>query len=192
MENNPNQNYANILFKQIKKDIEKEYQRKIETRETSAKNINKVLDKNLTVGEKLADSVARIGGSWKFIIGFGIFLVLWMIVNSVVFISKAFDPYPFILLNLCLSCLAAIQAPIIMMSQNRQAKKDRLEAEEDFRTNIRSEVQIQAVITKLDLFIDLYLRNLTDTAEKQNGMILNDLEEIKALLNKSGEEKGKL
>lgn len=192
MENNPNQNYANILFKQIKKDIEKEYQRKIETRETSAKNINKVLDKNLTVGEKLADSVARIGGSWKFIIGFALFLILWMIINIFFLVSKAFDPYPFILLNLCLSCLAAIQAPIIMMSQNRQAKKDRLEAEEDFRTNIRSEVQIQAVITKLDLFIDLYLRNLTDSAEKQNGMILKDLEEIKALLNKSGEEKGKL
>ncbi|HEX2982681.1 MAG TPA: DUF1003 domain-containing protein [Ignavibacteriales bacterium] len=192
MENNPNQNYANILFKQIKKDIEKEYQRKIETRETSAKNINKVLDKNLTVGEKLADSVARIGGSWKFIIGFALFLILWMIINIFFLVSKAFDPYPFILLNLCLSCLAAIQAPIIMMSQNRQAKKDRLEAEEDFRTNIRSEVQIQAVITKLDLFIDLYLRNLTDSADKQNGMILKDLEEIKALLNRSGEEKGKL
>ncbi len=191
MENNFNQSYANILFKQIKKDIEKEYQRKIATRETSAININKALDKNLSIGEKLADNVARVGGSWKFIIGFAVFLVLWMVINSILLISGPFDPYPFILLNLCLSCLAAIQAPIIMMSQNRQAKKDRLEAEEDFKTNIRSEVQIQAIITKLDLFIDLYLRNTTEMAERQNRRIIEDLEELKILLKKKEGESSK-
>lgn len=177
-------NDVDFLLAQIKKDLENEFQRKMKRRETSARNINRILDKNVSMGERLADQVARIGGSWNFIMGFALFLILWMILNAYMLSNKGFDPYPFILLNLCLSCLAAIQAPIIMMSQNRQAKKDRLEAEEDFRTNTRSEVQIQAILAKLDLFMDLFIKVNYESKDAQIQDILQSLEEIKEKLEK--------
>jgi uncharacterized membrane protein len=101
-------------------------------------------------GEIIADRVAAIGGSWAFIIGFGIVLFSWMLINSGVIPHASFDPYPFIFLNLMLSMLAAIQAPIIMMSQNRQATKDRLAAHLDFETNLRAEIDIMRLHYKLD------------------------------------------
>ena len=103
-----------------------------------------------TIGQRLADSIARIGGSWGFIIAFGLFLAFWVTVNTVILLTRAFDPYPFIFLNLILSMIAAIQAPIIMMSQNRQAAKDRLEARLDYETNQRSEVEIANLHAKID------------------------------------------
>jgi uncharacterized membrane protein len=103
---------------------------------------------NLTIGQRLADDVARVGGSWTFIIGFAIFLAAWATWNGQA--GRAFDPYPFIFLNLLLSMLAAIQAPIIMMSQNRQAARDRLQAEQDFEINLKAELEIMALHAKLD------------------------------------------
>ena len=114
------------------------------------KNINEVLDEKMTIGEKVADLVARFGGSWTFIISFCGFLLLWMAVNTAYFFTTAPDPFPFIFLNLILSCIAALQAPVIMMSQNRQAIKDRLQADQDFQINIKAEFAIQQIHRKLD------------------------------------------
>lgn len=109
-----------------------------------------LFDERLTFGQKLADRVAAVGGSWGFIIGFGVFLGGWAILNTVVLAAHAFDPFPFIFLNLMLSMLAALQAPVIMMSQNRQTAKDRFEARLDYETNQRAEAQIETLHGKID------------------------------------------
>jgi uncharacterized membrane protein len=109
-----------------------------------------LFDERLTFGQRLADRVATVGGSWGFIIGFGVFLGAWAILNTVILAAHAFDPFPFIFLNLMLSMLAALQAPVIMMSQNRQAAKDRFEARLDYETNQRAETQIEALHDKID------------------------------------------
>jgi uncharacterized membrane protein len=116
----------------------------------ASRDLNAVFDERLTFGERLADRVAAVGGSWGFIIGFGVFLGAWAVLNTVVLAAHAFDPFPFIFLNLMLSMLAALQAPIIMMSQNRQAAKDRLEARLDYETNLRAEAQIEELHAKID------------------------------------------
>ena len=120
--------------------------------EPVAVNVNKAFDQQLSFGERLADGVARFGGSWTFIIFFGSFLTIWMIINSYVLVdtNEAFDPYPYILLNLVLSTLSAIQAPILMMSQNRQAAKDRLEAGHAFEVALKTELAIQQLHEKVD------------------------------------------
>jgi uncharacterized membrane protein len=117
----------------------------------TARDVNKVFEQRLTVGQRLADQVAEIGGSWSFIIGFGVFLAIWVVLNVAVLLDHAFDPYPFIFLNLLLSMLAALQAPIIMMSQNRQAAKDRLAAALDYEVNLKAELSIAQLHDKLDL-----------------------------------------
>ncbi|KEZ19927.1 putative membrane protein [Sphingobium yanoikuyae] len=122
-------------------------------RASQAPDLNRLFDDGQTYGERLADRVAAIGGSWRFIIGFSLFLVAWAILNTLVLARHAFDPFPFIFLNLMLSMLAALQAPIIMMSQNRQAAKDRLEARLDYETNLRSEAQIASLHDKIDLLL---------------------------------------
>ncbi|AGK95555.1 DUF1003 domain-containing protein [Clostridium pasteurianum] len=119
-----------------------------------SKNINNIHDDNLTIGQKVADKIASFGGSWPFIISFMTVLVVWIIVNAVLLSKKAFDPYPFILLNLALSCLAAIQAPIIMMSQNRESEKDRLTAANDYLINLKSEIIIEDLHKKIDILIE--------------------------------------
>ncbi|MEO8618438.1 MAG: DUF1003 domain-containing protein [Sphingomicrobium sp.] len=117
---------------------------------------------NATVGERLADRVAAVGGSWGFIIAFGIVLFGWMILNTGILrhFGLTFDPYPFIFLNLMLSTLAAIQAPVIMMSQNRQAVKDRLAAKLDYETNLRAELDILRLHEKLDQQVIARLESL--------------------------------
>jgi len=117
------------------------------------RDVNEAFDARLTFGEKLADRVAAIGGSWGFIIGFSLFMVVWAILNTVVLARHAFDPFPFIFLNLMLSMLAALQAPIIVMSQNRQPAKDRLEIRLDYETNLRSEAEIASLHDKIDLLL---------------------------------------
>jgi uncharacterized membrane protein len=115
-----------------------------------ARDVNVVFDRDSTLGEKLADRVAAIGGSWAFIVGFGLFLALWAGINVLVLAESAFDPYPFIFLNLLLSMLAALQAPVIMMSQNRQASKDRLAAALDYEVNVKAETAIAELHDKVD------------------------------------------
>jgi uncharacterized membrane protein len=119
----------------------------------SSRNPNEVIEKEATFGDRLADTVARFGGSWNFITLFGVVLVVYSAVN-VALQGRAWDPYPFILLNLFLSMLAAIQAPVIMMSQNRQDTKDRLRSELDFDVNRRAETEIQGLARKLNLLTD--------------------------------------
>jgi len=102
------------------------------------------------LGQKAADKIAKVGGSWKFIICFFLFLTIWIFINTVFLKNRAFDPYPFILLNLFLSCIAAIQAPIIMMSQNRTEEKDRLRARNDYEVNLKAELEIEELHEKLD------------------------------------------
>jgi uncharacterized membrane protein len=116
----------------------------------TARNLNQEFEERLTVGNRLADKVAAVGGSWRFIIGFGLFLVAWAVINALVLTEHAFDPYPFIFLNLLLSMLAAVQAPVIMMSQNRQAEKDRLAAALDYEVNVKAETAIAELHDKID------------------------------------------
>lgn len=123
--------------------------------EPIAINVNRQFEEQLTFGQRLADNVAKFGGSWTFIIIFSFFLTIWMVVNTVILarIDAEFDPYPYILLNLALSTLAAIQAPVVMMSQNRQAAKDRLEAGNAFEVALKTELAIQQLQDKVDRLV---------------------------------------
>ena len=114
-----------------------------------SRNVNQDHDRALKFGDRLADQVAGLGGSWTFLIAFGVFILAWVGLNAAM-LANAFDPYPYILLNLFMSMLASIQAPIIMMSQNRQAIKDRLAAAHDYEVNLKAEIEIMALHEKLD------------------------------------------
>jgi uncharacterized membrane protein len=131
-------------------DLEYEVLNSMQQHELISKNVENKLDQNWTFGEKLADKIASFGGSWTFLICFAIFLALWILINTVVMVKHPADPYPFILLNLMLSCLAAIQAPVIMMSQNRQEAKDRLRSQNDYQVNLKAELEIRHLHEKLD------------------------------------------
>lgn len=134
----------------------------------------------LTAGQKVSDKVAKFGGSWKFIILFGIILTIWIIFNVMAIGHYKFDPYPFILMNLILSCIAALQAPVIMMSQNRQEEKDRMRSENDYLINLKAEMQIRSLNQKIDLLLEEEIKTLFDTQEKQFSM----LKEINSKLDK--------
>ncbi len=131
----------------------KKVARHITERKHISKNTSLEQDDSKTFGQRAADAVAKFGGSWAFIILFGVVLVCWVILNSYILVhyDKAFDPYPYILLNLFLSMLASIQAPIILMSQNRQAEKDRQSAEHDYEVNLKAELEIMLLHEKVDL-----------------------------------------
>jgi uncharacterized membrane protein len=118
--------------------------------EIVSSNLEKQFEKKLTFGERLSDRIAEFGGSWKFLITFFSILVVWIAINGVLLMTHAFDPYPFILLNLILSCLAAVQAPVIMMSQNRAEARDRLRAENDYKINLKAELEIRHLHEKID------------------------------------------
>ena len=121
----------------------------------------------LNFGEKLSDNVASFGGSWKFIISFFIVLTIWIVFNVVAIGFYKFDPYPFILMNLILSCIAALQAPIIMMSQNRVEEKDRKRSENDYLINLKAEMQIRNLDQKIDVLLEEQIKTLFETQEKQ-------------------------
>lgn len=147
--------------------LEKEVIESLKDQETIAKDINTEYEQRITFGERLSDRLASFGGSWKFIISFLAVLLLWIALNSVVILSKAFDPYPFILLTLVLSCLAAIQAPIILMSQNRQDAKDRLRSDYDYRVNLKAELEVRYLHQKLDHFLKREWQTLLEIQEIQ-------------------------
>jgi uncharacterized membrane protein len=121
----------------------------------------------LSPGQIISDKVASFGGSWAFIISFFIVLIIWIVFNSIVLKNYIFDPYPFILMNLILSCIAALQAPIIMMSQNRQEEKDRKRSENDYLINLKSELEIRALHDKIDLLLEDQIKILFDSQAKQ-------------------------
>src|SRR2546421_4971045 len=130
--------------------LDNEVIQSLEQHEILSADISKQFEKKLTFGERLSDHIASFGGSWRFIILFGAVLFGWIILNAIFLLNRGFDPYPFILLNLILSCLAAIQAPIIMMSQNRSEARDRMRAENDYKVNLKAELEIRHLHEKID------------------------------------------
>jgi uncharacterized membrane protein len=130
--------------------LDQEVIESLEQHEILSSDIEKQFEKKLTFGERLSDRIAEFGGSWKFLITFGAVIVVWIGVNAVLLATRAFDPYPFILLNLILSCLAAVQAPVIMMSQNRAEGRDRLRSENDYKVNLKAELEIRHLHEKID------------------------------------------
>jgi uncharacterized membrane protein len=147
--------------------LEEQVMRSLKEHELLSKNINIEYDRQLTFGERLADKIAEFGGSWGFIMIFTSFFLLWIAINSVMLIWKPFDPFPFILLNLILSCLAAVQAPIIMMSQNRQEAKDRLRSEHDYSINLKAELEIRHLHEKMDHLLMNQWQRLLEIQEIQ-------------------------
>lgn len=174
-----------MRFEKVLKDdrgalsrLEKELLESLQKQEIITDNINEEFEERLTFGERIADDVAKFGGSWTFIIIFAVILVGWVIFNSMVIMDNPFDAYPYILLNLVLSCLAALQAPVIMMSQNRQAAKDRLDQENDYLTNLKSELEIRQINGRLDLFMKHHWQTMQEVIKRQK-KILTELEDLK-------------
>ena len=130
--------------------LDQEVIESLQQHEILSSDLSKQFERKLTFGERLSDRIAEFGGSWKFLISFGAVLLIWIAVNGIVLVTHAFDPYPFILLNLILSCLAAVQAPVIMMSQNRAEARDRLRAENDYKVNLKAELEIRHLHEKID------------------------------------------
>jgi len=151
--------------------VEQEVLNSLREHEVLVRNIEQQFEEAKTFGQRLADKVATFGGSWRFILIFGAILCAWVLVNSYVLLSRPFDPYPYILLNLLLSCLAAIQAPIIMMSQNRQEAKDRLRSQHDYQINLKAEIEIRHLHAKLDLLINHSWQRLLDIQRLQVDLI---------------------
>jgi uncharacterized membrane protein len=135
----------------------------------------------LTQGQKLSDRIAQFGGSWTFIIAFFTLLIIWILFNTLGPTTNKFDPYPFILMNLILSCIAALQAPIIMMSQNRQEEKDRKRSENDYMINLRAELEIRALHQKVDMLLQEQIKVLFEIQAKQ-------LAQLERIENKLSEE----
>ena len=132
----------------------------------------------LSFGQKVADKVATFGGSWTFIISFSVFIFIWILLNTIWLNNKGFDPYPFILLNLLLSCLAALQAPVIMMSQNRQEEKDRERAKKDYMINLKSELEIRMLHEKIDHLIMHQQQELLEIQKVQIEMMNHIIEQM--------------
>jgi len=147
-------------------EFEKQVLDSIVERDILSKDVDASYDTKTSLGEKLSDKIARFGGSWPFIIIFLTFIVVWMITNIIILANRSFDPYPFILLNLVLSCIAAIQAPVIMMSQNRQESKDRVRSMHDYQINLKAEVEIRRLHDKIDHLL------------KQQGMRMLEIQQI--------------
>jgi uncharacterized membrane protein len=156
--------------------LHKIVQDSIEAEELIIQNLLNPPMEILTQGQRISDKVAYFGGSWKFIIFFGVFLTIWIIFNIFALGVWKFDPYPFILMNLILSCIAALQAPIIMMSQNRQEEKDRKRSENDYLINLKSEMQIRSLHQKMDLLLEDQIKTLFETQQKQF-LILKEIDE---------------
>ncbi|ANL72423.1 hypothetical protein AMC83_CH02457 [Rhizobium phaseoli] len=143
-------------------DIEKRVLAKAHERKVISTDVNAAFSAEASFGERVADGIARVGGSWSFIIAFLAFLAVWTIINTILLATRAFDPYPFVFLNLILSMLAAIQAPIIMMSQNRQAERDRFEAAKDYEVNLKAELEVLSLHQKIDMHVLTELTGLRE------------------------------
>ena len=151
--------------------VEQDVLRSLKESELIADNINVEYEKHLTVGDRIADRVAFFGGSWRFIFIFFAIMAGWIVLNVGLLLTHPFDPYPFILLNLFLSLIAAVQAPVIMMSQNRQADRDRLRAENDYKVNLKAEIEIRSLSEKLDQLLHHQWTRLMEIQQIQMEMI---------------------
>lgn len=165
--------------------LEKEVVKSLRDDELLSENINEEYEQSLSLGDRIADKVAEFGGSWKFIGWFALFILVWIGINGYALLWRPFDPYPFILLNLILSLLAAIQAPIIMMSQNRQEDRDRMRAENDYQVNLKSELEVRMINEKLDQLLYHEMPRFMEIQQIQADM----LKELQASLE-HGRQKG--
>lgn len=147
--------------------LEEQVIHSLQEHESVSSNVNEQFDRQLTFGERVSDKLANFGGSWAFLIAFAVVLAVWLTINTVLLAERSFDPYPFILLNLVLSCLAAVQAPIILMSQNRLEARDRLRSEHDYRVNLKAELEIRLLHTKLDQLLTHQWQRLLEIQELQ-------------------------
>jgi uncharacterized membrane protein len=154
--------------------LEQDVIRSLREHELLSENVEEQFAQTWSVGERLSDRMANFGGSWSFIILFGVVLGSWIVINAVLLVRRPFDPYPFILLNLLLSCVAAIQAPVIMMSQKRQEAKDRMRSQYDYKVNLKAELEIRQLHEKLDHLLTHQWERLLEVQEVQ----LELLEEI--------------
>jgi uncharacterized membrane protein len=157
-------------------DLELEVVRGLREQEIFSKNPEAEAETDRTVGQRLADRIATFGGSWTFIIIFGVVLIAWMALNSYVLVTRAFDPFPYILLNLLLSTLAALQAPVIMMSQNRQEARDRIRAVQDYKINLKAELEIRQLHQKIDHLLSHQWERLVEIQKVQMELI-NELKQ---------------
>ena len=144
-----------------------------------AEQVEEEFRRSATRGQRIADAVARVGGSWAFVITFVVVLLAWIALNTVLLRQKAFDPYPYILLNLVLSCIAALQAPVIMMSQNRMSEYDRRKADQDFRVNLKAELEVASLHDKVDHLLHAQWEHLVEMQEVQIDL-LNQIAEKRA------------
>ncbi len=154
--------------------IEEEVSRKATEHIAITEHIDAQFESKLTFGQRVADQVAAVGGSWGFLISFALVLTSWIALNSALLRAHAFDPFPYILLNLVLSCLAAVQAPVIMMSQNRAAARDRLEADEDYKVNLKAELEIATLHQKVDHLLHVQWERMVEI-QKTQLELLNEL-----------------
>ena len=159
--------------------LEDEVVQAISNNKILSENIEEDFTEKTTPGQRVADKIASFGGSWTFIIAFFSFIFLWMGVNTWLLLKKPFDPFPFILLNLILSCIAAIQAPIIMMSQNRQEHKDRIRSEHDYKINLKAELEIQLLNEKIDHLMIHQHKRLMEIQQIQADYLEDILKELK-------------
>ncbi|MFZ1229573.1 MAG: DUF1003 domain-containing protein [Saprospiraceae bacterium] len=172
---------ADVLMANEKEQLtklQKIVQKSIEDENLIVENLLHPPIETMTVGQKVTDKVARFGGSWSFIITFMVILIVWIAFNATLPKADQFDPFPFILMNLILSCIAALQAPIIMMSQNRQEEKDRKQNVNDYMINMKAEMEIKALHQKIDLLLEDEIRVLFDSQAKQLEMLKRIEEKI--------------
>lgn len=149
------------------KKINQEMLEQLKNKQIISQNLNTTINQKATFGQKSADAIAKFGGSWPFIFLFVVILGSWILLNTLHFLGLSFDRYPFILLNLVLSCLAAIQAPIIMMSQNRQATRDRIAADHDYQTNLKAELEISLLYEKIDYLMSQQWQQMLELQQLQ-------------------------
>jgi uncharacterized membrane protein len=147
--------------------LEREVLDSLRQHEILAANIDSEFEQKWSLGERMADKIASFGGSWYFLITFAALMGVWIVLNSVILFNRAFDPFPFILLNLILSCLAAVQAPVIMMSQNRQEAKDRLRSQHDYQVNLKAELEIRHLHEKVDHLLSHQWQRLVEIQQIQ-------------------------
>ena len=159
-------------------ELERQVLDSLQRHELISANVDNEFERDWTFGERLADRIAAFGGSWSFLIIFALFISFWIIMNTAVLFWRPVDPFPFILLNLLLSCLAAIQAPVIMMSQNRQEAKDRLRAQHDYQVNLKAELEIRQIHEKLDHLLSRQWERLVQIQEIQVEQ-LSEINELK-------------
>jgi len=173
--------YVHALLESEKGELtslEREVIRSLAEQQLLSMNVDAEFEQKWTLGERVADRIAEFGGSWKFVIGFGVFIALWVLMNSLVLLWRPVDPYPYILLNLVLSCIAAFQAPVIMMSQNRQEAKDRLRSQHDYQVNLKAELEIRHLHEKVDHLLSHPWERLVQIQEVQLDL-LSELSRIR-------------